>query len=145
MSRNFRPMVETDVAEVFKIECDLFPDPWPVSAFLSEIRRGKSSFPFVVEEMNMIIGYVICWYFLDELHIGNIAVKRAEQGKGIGRFLLETIFHHFDEYKTAFLEVREDNQKAINLYKSYGFTIAYRRVKYYPNGENALVMVKLNR
>lgn len=144
MSRLFRRMVEDDVRDVFKIECDLFPDPWPVNAFLSEIRRKNISFPFILEENDKIIGYIVCWYYHNELHIGNIAVIRSEQGKGCGKFLLDEIFDYFKAYKTAFLEVRETNQKAISLYESYNFHIAYTRVRYYPNGDNALVMIKTN-
>jgi ribosomal-protein-alanine N-acetyltransferase len=135
-------MTEDDIVNVFKIECELFPDPWPASAFLSEIKQGNTSFPFIVEENKNIIGYIICWYYHSELHIGNIAVIPAEQGKGIGKYLLSTIFEYFKDIKSAYLEVRETNIKAIGLYSSFGFQIAYMRKHYYPNGDNALVMVK---
>lgn len=136
-------MTEDDVTEVFKIECELFPDPWPVKAFYTEINQGNTSFPFIVEENNKIIAYIVCWYFHNELHIGNVAVMHTEQGRGIGKYLLDSIFEYFKDYKTAFLEVRELNQRAIMLYESYGFEIAYKRIRYYPNGDNALVMVKI--
>jgi len=142
MSRVFRRMVENDVVDVYKIECELFPDPWPANAFFSEIKSENTSFPFIVKENNRIIGYIICWYYHHELHIGNIAVIPSEQGKGIGKYLLETIFDYFKDCKTTYLEVREANIIAITLYKSFGFYIAYTRKNYYPNGDNALVMVK---
>ena len=135
-------MTKDDVVDVFKIECELFPDPWPAKAFLSEIEQGNTSFPFIVEENNEIIGYIVCWYYHTELHIGNIAVVASKQGKGIGRYLIDTIFEYFKDCKTAFLEVKETNNRAINLYKTYGFHIAYTRIRYYPNGDNALVMIK---
>lgn len=144
MSRIFRRMTEEDIVDVSGIECELFPDPWPATAFLSEIRQEKTSFPLIVEENDKIIGYIVCWYYNNELHIGNIAVSHSEQGKGTGKYLLNTIFDYFEDYKTAYLEVRETNQKAICLYESFGFHIAYRRMRYYPNGDDALVMVKTN-
>ena len=78
------------------------------------------------------------------MHIGNIAVSHSGQGKGTGKYLLNTIFDYFENYKTAYLEVKETNQKAICLYESFGFQIVYKRMYYYPNGDNALVMVKTN-
>ena len=144
MSCIFRRMTDDDVVDVFKIESELFPDPWPATAFLSEIRQEKTSFPFIVEENDKIIGYIVCWHYHNELHVGNIAVLPSEQGKGTGKYLLNSIFDYFEDYKTAFLEVRETNQKAIRLYELFGFHIAYKRIRYYPNGDDALVMVKIN-
>ena len=46
------------------------------------------------------------------------------------------------ELKTLFLEVRESNMPAINLYQKYGFTQVGKRPKYYRDGETALVMKK---
>ena len=40
------------------------------------------------------------------------------------------------------LEVREDNVRAINLYKKHGFKDIYLRKDYYGKGENALILVR---
>jgi len=48
------------------------------------------------------------------------------------------------EQGTVFLEVRTDNSRAINLYKSCGFEeIGIRRKYYQPSGADALVMRRL--
>jgi ribosomal-protein-alanine N-acetyltransferase len=131
-----------DISEVYKIERLLFNDPWPKKSFKNEIKQNKISFPFIVEENNEIIGYIICWYYLEELHIGNIAVTPNRQRQGIGKYMLGKVFDYFTKFNKAFLEVRESNKKAINLYMTFGFETTYRRRAYYPNGEDALVMVK---
>lgn len=138
----FRPMTLADVAVVHRIESRLFSDPWPKNSFRIEVKQKNVSFPFIVEDDNKIVGYIICWYYLKELHIGNIAVIPNKQRQGIGTFMLNKVFEYFVEYKKAFLEVRESNKNAINLYLAFGFEIIYRRKSYYPNGEDALVMVK---
>jgi ribosomal-protein-alanine N-acetyltransferase len=46
-----------------------------------------------------------------------------------------------DDYRLAYLEVRESNYAAIKLYKKAGFIDLYKRKKYYRDGENAIVMV----
>ena len=139
---NFRPMIKDDISEVHKIESILFSDPWPKHSFKSELKQTNVSYPFVVEEQSKIIGYIICWYYIDELHIGNIAVIPERQRQGIGTFMLNRIFKFFVDYKKAFLEVRESNKNAINLYEGFGFETIYRRKSYYTNGEDALVMIK---
>jgi ribosomal-protein-alanine N-acetyltransferase len=140
----FREMELKDVSQVHKIECELFSDPWSLKSFQDEVMGENISFPFIVEENNKIIGYIVCWYYFNELHIGNIAVVQPQQGKGIGKFMLIKIFDLFNDYERAYLEVRENNKAAINLYKSFGFMTTFRKKKYYPNGEDALVMEKLN-
>jgi len=142
MKINFRPMNEEDIREVYKIECLLFKDPWPKKSFQYEVKNNRISFPFVVEENHKIIGYIICWYYMDELHIGNIAVIPNRQRKGIGKYMLQNVFEYFPDFCQAILEVRESNKKAINLYMTFGFETIYRRKAYYPNGEDAFVMIK---
>jgi ribosomal-protein-alanine N-acetyltransferase len=133
-----------DVRTVHRIETDLFSDPWPKKSFEHEIKKGNYSFPFILEENKQIIGYIICWYYFSELHIGNIAVIKEMQRRGIGTFLLEKVLEYFKDYKKAFLEVRESNTAAIQLYKNFNFVETYRRIRYYSNGEDAIVMIKTN-
>lgn len=142
MNLIFRQMQIGDVRAVARLESELFSDPWPLQSFVNEILANKISFPYVVEENKKIIGYIICWYYLKELHIGNIAVATDKQGLGIGKSLLKYIFEVFSDYKKSFLEVRESNIIAINLYTQFGFETTYRRKSYYSNGEDALVMIK---
>ncbi len=142
MKLKLRPMIEKDISDVYKIECILFNDPWPKKSFKTEIEQNNVSFPFITEENNEIIGYIICWYYIDKLHIGNIAVVPKRQRQGIGKYMLHKVFEYFYKYKKAFLEVRESNKNAINLYLTFGFEAIYRKTAYYPNGEDALVMVK---
>lgn len=142
MKLNFRPMISSDISEVYKLEGLLFSDPWPKNSFKTEINQNDISFPFVVEKNSEIVGYIICWYYLEELHIGNIAVIPNLQRQGIAKFMLNKVFDYFSDSNKAFLEVRESNKKAINLYTTFGFEPIYRRKDYYTNGEDALVMVK---
>ena len=142
MNPHFRPMIYKDISAVYKIECFLFNDPWPKKSFKIEVRQNNISYPFIVEENGDILGYIICWYYLEELHIGNIAVIPDRQRQGIGKFMLDRVMEYFSDYNIAYLEVRESNKKAINLYFAFGFETIYRRKAYYPNGEDALVMIK---
>jgi ribosomal-protein-alanine N-acetyltransferase len=84
----------------------------------------------------------VCWFYQQELHIGNLAVKRMHQRKGIGSQLLTYVLEQFEDWSIIFLEVRASNIAAQKLYKNFGFCNLYRRRSYYTNGEDALIMVK---
>jgi len=142
MKLHFRPMIDKDISEVYKIESVLFNDPWPKKKFAAEVIQNNLSFPFIAEVNNDIVGYIICWYYKENLHIGNIAVIPNKQHQGIGKYMLQKVFEYFYRLNRAFLEVRESNKKAIYLYNTFGFETIYRRKAYYTNGEDALVMIK---
>ena len=106
------------------------------------MRENEIAHSFVFELDKKIIGYAVCWYYFEELHIGNFAIHPDFQGKGLGTILFERIFNTFNDYKVAYLEVRKNNLAAIKLYNKFGFKETYSRKGYYSNGEDAIVMVK---
>jgi len=138
----YRRMLEQDVYRVHEIEQSVFEDPWPVKHFFSDIQNYEQAYPFILEVQGELVGYSICWYYVEEIHIGNIAVAKAYQGKGYGQFMLNKIINMFEGYRCAYLEVRETNRIAITLYQKLNFNVLFRRRKYYGNGEDALVMVR---
>lgn len=74
-----------------------------------------------------------------EREILNLAVHPAMRRRGIGKKLLEDEISH--SRGGWFLEVRESNQPAINLYKNIGFRATGRRPEYYLDPlETAIVM-----
>ena len=140
---DIRRMNEHDIDEVWQIELDLFTMPWSRPSFLYEVSDSRNSYPVVGVERDSVVGYAIAWFVADELHIGNIAVTKARQGRGMGKRLLEHLLKEASrrEVEYATLEVRVSNVKAIRLYRSYGFRpIALRKRYYGDNGEDAMVM-----
>jgi len=76
---------------------------------------------------------------LGEHEILNLAVDPSQRRRGIARALLFRVLAKGSG--TWYLEVRESNSAAINLYKSAGFKPAGRRPNYYgDSGEAAVVM-----
>jgi ribosomal-protein-alanine N-acetyltransferase len=133
-------MTQKDVQTITQLEEEIFPDPWTLKSFQTEIENNKFSYPCLIEEKGNILGYAVVWYYSGEIHIGNFAVKHTSRKKGLGKLLLEHILHKFSNYEMAFLEVRKSNLPAINLYKKFGFEELYIREFYYTNGEDAIVM-----
>jgi ribosomal-protein-alanine N-acetyltransferase len=142
MNLEFRRMEIDDLRAVYEIECDLFQDPWSYDSFLNDVRDQQAAWAYVVACDTEIAGYTVCWWYAGEVHIGNIAVSKKWQRRGIGSFILDQIDRHFKDTVLSYLEVRESNNAAIKLYQKHGFEILYIRKAYYSNGENALVMVK---
>jgi ribosomal-protein-alanine N-acetyltransferase len=78
-----------------------------------------------------------------EAHILNIAVHPRYRRKGYGARLIAHTLNYFSgrNVQEFFLEVRESNLEAIDLYARYNFQKIGRRKKYYTEtNEDALVM-----
>lgn len=138
-----RPMRVSDVDQVLQIESSSFASPWKSGHFLHELRENRWAVSLVVERHGRLVGYACLWSIRDELKINNIAILKAERGRGIGRWLL---LHALGDAiargcRSATLEVRPSNAAAVSLYRSHGFVETGRKKGYYAaEGEDALVM-----
>jgi ribosomal-protein-alanine N-acetyltransferase len=140
---HIRRMTLEDLNNVVELERKIFVDPWSRKSFEFEVSNNQFSFPLILEDQNKIVGYAVIWRIYEEFHIANLAILPEHQGKKFGKFFLQQILKNTDECKYAILEVRESNHKAIKLYEKFGFRVIMKRVKYYRNGETALVMQKI--
>ncbi|MCD8090243.1 MAG: ribosomal protein S18-alanine N-acetyltransferase [Clostridiales bacterium] len=107
--------------------------------------KNGLTYYIICERAGRVIGYGGMWHVINEGHITNIAITPEEQGKGLGRRLMNEIINLAKEKKMIgiTLEVRSSNQKAINLYESSGFKPEGIRPEYYSDTkESALIMWK---
>jgi ribosomal-protein-alanine N-acetyltransferase len=122
-----------------------FAAPWSRDMFLQELRQQwDASEALVAQSQEKVLGYVLCWFVADEIHIVNLAVHAGWRRRGIGRQLLTEICERARQrgMTLATLEVRIHNEAAIGLYESFGFRqVAIRKNYYADNGEDALVML----
>ncbi len=142
MSVQIEPMTAADVPRCTELERLLFTgdDPWSPEAFLQALAAGQHY--LVARENGALIGYAGLARCGSEAEVHTIAVDPAYQGRGIGRALLRALLEHAAG-TTVFLEVRTDNEPAIMLYRSEGFTvIGIRRGYYRPSGADAFTMCK---
>ncbi len=88
-----------------------------------------------------IAGFLVSRAIADgEREILNVAVAPADRRRGIGRALVENeLARGRAEW---FLEVRESNRAAINLYISMGFEIAGTRADYYHDPSEAAIVMR---
>lgn len=139
-----REMKENDLDEVLVIEKSLFNSPWNKEQFLYELNDNDLGNAYVYELDNKIIGYGMLWYLFENADITNLAIKKEYQNKGYGKELLKFLL--IDALKNdcefVHLEVRVNNDNAINLYKKFGFEIIRTRKAYYEDGSDAYDMIK---
>lgn len=142
MSFTIRPMQLDDLESVHRLENQIFKDPWSLGNFRSELNNQKFSYPCILLDQGVIVGYSVTWFYGNEIHISNFAIHPEYRRKGLGEYLLNHILEKFADYEAAFLEVRRSNLAAINLYTKFSFNVLFIRKGYYRDGEDALVMVK---
>ncbi len=138
-----RPMQMADLDRIMQIEPTVFPYPWSRGNFSDSLNSGYSC--WVMEEDKVIIGYAVLMMVLDEAHLLNISIAREQQGRGLGRDLLQHMMTLGRRHGglNMFLEVRPSNLAAISLYSSIGFNEMAIRRNYYPakhGREDAVLM-----
>lgn len=87
-------------------------------------------------------GFIMTRTLFDEAEILTFAVVPAARRQGVGRDLLARCVRQVAGAgaTTLFLEVADDNQPAMTLYRAAGFTQVGLRRNYYPDGADACVM-----
>jgi ribosomal-protein-alanine acetyltransferase len=107
--------------------------------------ENRDTLALVAEHQTEIIGLIIGAKVGDEAEIFNLAVKDSHRRRGVGKQLVENILEEWSKFNLSrvFLEVRESNAAAIELYDGLGFRRVGRRLKYYRDPEeDALVLAR---
>jgi ribosomal-protein-alanine N-acetyltransferase len=138
-SLRIRPLKPEELLQVAEIEREAFEQPYSLELLKRELGLPFSLF-LVVELGGEVAGYAFGWKLGESFELHRIAVKREERRGGVGRELLRELLKRCrDEgVKEVFLEVREGNQPAVNLYRSLGFKEVGERKNYYGD-ESALI------
>jgi [ribosomal protein S18]-alanine N-acetyltransferase len=137
------PMRLDDVTAVHEIERLSFATPWPAYAFEQELRGNRLARYLVARAGETVVAFAGLWLMVDEGHITTFGVHPDWRRQGIGRQLLLHLAELAVEIGAGHmtLEVRVSNLAAQALYRSFGFEVAGRRLRYYTDdGEDALVM-----
>jgi ribosomal-protein-alanine N-acetyltransferase len=136
----------SDIDALLVIENQSFRSPWPRQHFQSELDQPYSCILLAQQQVSTprsIVGYLVFWLIIDEMHILNLAVSPCYRRQGIARSLIIEAIRlvHAKHCQTAWLEVRPSNRAALSLYQSLGFEQVMTRKKYYSdNGEDAFIL-----
>ena len=126
-----------DIPQILQIEQLAYSSPWSFSLFENSVNSNKDEC-WALKIKGEIQGYAITSHILDEAHLLNICIHPEREGKGLGRKLLRYLIERAIEQsaKMFFLEVRDSNKAAIDLYLSEGFNEVGIRPNYYPSSTN---------
>ncbi len=146
MDLEIKHMQKEDLDKVMEIENSVFTAPWDRKGFETELNLNRYSRYYVVYSNDKLLGYAGIWAVLYQAHLTTLAVSSENRRMGIGSLLLRTlIIKAAKEGLTHMtLEVRPSNKVARNFYEKHGFSFHSIREEYYPDKEDAIIMVNAN-
>ncbi len=137
------PMRRRDLRSVLRIEAQVYPRPWTLTLYLSELNLRSGRHYVVARAGGRLVGYSGLLYTADEAHVTTLAVDPDLHRQRIGTRLLlhqaRVARNHGARHLT--LEVRVSNLAAQELYRRFGFHSEGVRKNYYAEvNEDGLVM-----
>lgn len=143
MNLYIRKMTLEDIRAVVELDQISFSLPWPERSFRFELTDNPASRCWVAEADGRVVGMLVAWLFVDEAHIATIATHPDYRRQGIARKLLTYALQSAlrEGAQSSFLEVRESNVPAQDMYRKFGYVEVGRRKSYYrDNNEDAILM-----
>ena len=137
------PMRRRHLRSVLRIEAQVYPRPWSLGLFMSELALKNTRVYLVAKVGNQVVGYAGLMITGSDGHVTTIAVDPEWQRQMIGtRLLLGLTTAAVDAGCTGLtLEVRVSNAGAQAMYREFGFAPAGVRKNYYTEtNEDAIVM-----
>jgi ribosomal-protein-alanine N-acetyltransferase len=133
-----RPLTEADLDAVMAIEAGAYAFPWSRGNVADSLKAGHRAIGWYAAD-GSLLGYCIAMAGVDEWHLLNLTVAPALQGRGLGRRMLADLADHArgGGAERLWLEVRESNHRARQLYERCGFAVLGLRRRYYPAGRSA--------
>ncbi|QPF72308.1 ribosomal protein S18-alanine N-acetyltransferase [Roseateles sp. DAIF2] len=122
-----------DVEAVLAIEQRAYEFPWTRGNFIDSLAAGYEAF-VLRDEADALLGYCLAMPGVGELHLLNITVAPALQGRGHARGMLDALqaLARAQGCEQIWLEVRQSNERARAVYQRYGFAEVGQRRAYYP-------------
>lgn len=142
---DYAPMVLQDIDDVVALEVQLFPHPWSRTNFTDSLASGYDAW-VLRDAQGTLVAYYLLMAAVDEAHLLDVAVAPGLQGRGLGRHVLDKVAARARGLgmESVLLEVRPSNERALAIYRRYGYAEIGRRRAYYPahagQREDAIVM-----
>jgi ribosomal-protein-alanine N-acetyltransferase len=143
MNLMIRKMTVDDVPAVLDLDQKSFSLPWPERSFRFELTDNPASRCWVAELDGKLVAMIVVWLIVDEAHVATLATHPDHRRQGIGKRLLAHALRYImqDGARSSFLEVRESNLAAQEMYRQFGYEVTGRRRHYYrDNDEDAILM-----
>jgi ribosomal-protein-alanine acetyltransferase len=142
---SYREATVADLASIMAIEAACFPpkERWSAESWASCFAVGDKV--RVAETDGSVVAALTFRVIFDEIELASIAVLPQSRGKGVARAMLTDLLEYAatEGASRVLLEVAEENEIALGLYRSFGFAEMSKRANYYGTGKDALVMEKV--
>jgi [ribosomal protein S18]-alanine N-acetyltransferase len=142
---SLQPMTTAHLDAVMAIEAAAYAFPWTRGNFIDSLAAGYPA-RVLIGDGGQMLGYFVAMEGVEEMHLLNITVAPAVQGRGHARSMLAALGALCLQRRAAelWLEVRGSNARARAMYERLGFVSAGLRKGYYPapfgRREDAIVM-----
>ena len=143
MTMIIRKMTLDDIEQVISIDRVSFSLPWPERSFRFDLTDNPASRCWVAEIDGKVVGMIVAWLIVDEVHVATIATHPDFRRRGVAKKLLAHTLQYLKEEgaQSSFLEVRASNIAAQEMYRKFGYEESGVRPRYYKdNDEDALLM-----
>jgi ribosomal-protein-alanine N-acetyltransferase len=146
MKLTIRKMTLEDIPAVIDLDHQSFSLPWPERSFRFEVTENQASRCWVAEVDGQVAGMIVVWLIVDEAHVATIATHPDFRRQGLAkRLLAHALRLLIDEgAHTSFLEVRESNLAAREMYRKFGYEETGRRRRYYSDNDEDAILMNLN-
>ncbi|MBS0448780.1 MAG: ribosomal protein S18-alanine N-acetyltransferase [Proteobacteria bacterium] len=130
---------------VLAVENAVYPFPWTRGNFVDSLAAGYDA-RVLHDAQGGVVGYLVAMAGVDEMHLLNVTVAPLAQGEGHARRLFDALVAicRGRGATRLWLEVRESNLRAREIYRHWRFSEVGRRRGYYPadqgRREDAIVM-----
>ena len=138
------PMTQDNLDAVIAIEQTAYSHPWTRGNFRDSLNPLFEAQCLWLD--GELLGYFLAMHGVEEMHLLNITVAPAHQGQGWGHMMLDalSLMSRHAGAQWLWLEVRQSNLRALQVYARFGFKQISIRKDYYPAGrqqrEHAVVM-----
>jgi [ribosomal protein S18]-alanine N-acetyltransferase len=109
---------------------------WPPDKLKQELKEAQG---WGLWQENDFAAFVVFRENLEAYEITLLGTAIQSRGQGLMENLLKTLINASGQ-KAWWLEVHEENQAALELYKKLGFVQTGKRQRYYSDGKSALLM-----
>jgi ribosomal-protein-alanine N-acetyltransferase len=140
-----RQVHPNDIFSVIKITYESLPERYNPIIFNTFYENYPEGF-LIAEKNRKIVGFIIGTKTShDTVRITMLAVNKDYRRQGFGSNLLINLLKKLAEKNISQvdLEVKTDNNAAINFYKKHGFTITDNVPSFYKSGEDAYIMRRI--
>ena len=132
------------------LEETCFSYPWSRKSFEAELIDNQFSHVLIIPHPEyglevQVIGYICAWVIFEEIRFLNLAIHPEFRCQGLAKRLIHEVLDIGLESSACrgMLEVRESNDSAINLYKSFNFQSYATRKSYYTNPTEDAILMRL--